>query len=174
MDPWIRSRKGARRAALDHCRPARDTGGVHSAATTVDDYLAALPDDRRGVISTVRDVINQHLPEGYVEAMDYGMISWRIPLTEYPDTYNGKPLCYVSLASQKHHMAVYLMGLYADHGDEAWFRQQYADRGLKLDMGKSCVRFRRLEELPLDVLGAVVARTPPGEYIARYEAARAR
>lgn len=147
---------------------------MHSAATTVEDYLATLPDDRRAVISAVRDVINEHLPDGYVESIDWGMISWLIPLADYPQTYNGKPLCYVSLASQKRHMAVYLMGLYSDHGDEAWFREQYADRGLKLDMGKSCVRFRRLEELPLDVLGEVVSRTPPAELIARHEAARQR
>lgn len=152
----------------------RDPVRVHSEAPTVDDYLAALPDDRRAAISAVRDVINEHLPEGYVESMDWGMIAWQIPLTSHPDTYNGKPLCYVSLASQKNHMAVYLMGLYTDPSDETWFRQQYADQGLKPDMGKSCVRFKRLQDLPLDVLGAAVARVPPAELISRLEAARRR
>ena len=147
---------------------------MKSHAETVEGYLEELPPDRREAIAAVRDVINQHLPEGYVEQMEWGMVSWVVPLAEYPDTYNGKPLCYVSLASQKNHMAVYLMGLYTEAGDEAWFRQQYADRGMKLDMGKSCVLFRRLDELPLDVLGEAVARIPVGEFVARYEAARNR
>ncbi len=147
---------------------------MRSDADTVEDYLASLPPDRREPISTIRDVVNTHLPEGYVEQMAWGMVSWVVPLEEYPDTYNGKPLSYVSLASQKNHMAVYLMGLYTDGPEEGWFRQQYADRGLKLDMGKSCVVFKRLEEVPLDVLGEVVAKIPVGEFIARYEMSRQR
>jgi hypothetical protein len=147
---------------------------MKSDAETVEDYLDELPPDRREAIATIRDVINQHLPEGYVEQMEWGMVSWVVPLAEYPDTYNGKPLCYVSLASQKNHMAVYLMGLYTEGGDEAWFRQQYADRGMKLDMGKSCVVFKRLDEVPLDVLGGAVARIPVGEFVARYEDSRRR
>jgi uncharacterized protein YdhG (YjbR/CyaY superfamily) len=147
---------------------------MKSDAETVEEYLDELPPDRREAIATIRDVINQHLPEGYVEQMEWGMVSWVVPLAEYPDTYNGKPLCYVSLASQKNHMAVYLMGLYTEGGDEAWFRQQYADRGMKLDMGKSCVVFKRLDELPLDVLGDAVARIPVGSFVARYEDSRKR
>jgi hypothetical protein len=147
---------------------------MQSKAETVEDYLDELPHDRREAIATVRDVINQNLPEGYVEQMAWGMVSWVVPLADYPDTYNGKPLCYVSLASQKNHMAVYLMGLYTGGGDEAWFRQQYADRGMKLDMGKSCVLFKRLDELPLDVLGEAVARIRVGEFLARYEQSRKR
>ena len=147
---------------------------MRSNAETVEDYLDELPPERREAIATVRDVINEHLPDGYVEQMEWGMVSWVVPLAEYPDTYNGKPLCYVSLASQKNHMAVYLMGLYTEGGDEAWFRQQYADRGMKLDMGKSCVLFKRLDEVPLDVLGAAVARIPVAEFLARYEQARKR
>lgn len=142
-------------------------------ATSVEDYLAQLPDDRREAISTIRDVVNEHLPEGYEEALAFGMIGWGIPLEDYPDTYNGKPLGVLALASQKNHMALYLMGLYADEGLEEWFRAQYAARGLKLDMGKSCVRFKRLDQVPLDVIGEVVRRVPPDAYIQRYEAARA-
>jgi hypothetical protein len=100
------------------------------------------------------------------------MVTWVIPLEDYPDTYNKKPLSYVSLASQKNHMAVYLLGLYSEGPEEAWFRQQYADRGMKLDMGKSCVRFTSLDEVPLDVVGEVVSKIPPGELISRYEASR--
>jgi uncharacterized protein YdhG (YjbR/CyaY superfamily) len=146
---------------------------MKSEATSVEDYLARLPEDRRHVISAVRDVVNEHLPEGYEEAMAFGMIGWGIPLEDYPHTYNGRPLGVVALASQKNHMALYLMGLYADEGLEEWFRGQYAARGLALDMGKSCVRFKRLDQVPLDVIGEVVRRVPPEAYVAQYEAARA-
>ena len=114
---------------------------MRSDANLVEEYLDELPEDRREAISTIRDVINEHLPDGYEETMAFGMIGWAIPLADYPDTYNGEPLGVVALASQKNYMALYLMGLYADEGLEEWFRAQYAERGLKLDMGKSCVRF---------------------------------
>jgi len=146
---------------------------VRSDAATVEEYLACLPDDRREIVSRVRDTINAHLPEGYVEQVDWGMISWVVPLGEYPDTYNRKPLAYAALASQKNHVSVYLMGLYADGPEESWFREQYAQRGLRLDMGKSCVRFKSLDQVPLDVLGGAIERIPVGEFIARYEVARA-
>ena len=146
---------------------------MQSDAATVEEYLAGLPDDRREIVSRVRDTINAHLPEGYVEQMDWGMISWVVPLEDYPDTYNGKPLAYAALASQKNHISVYLMGLYTDGPEESWFREQYAERGLRLDMGKSCVRFKSLDQVPLDVLGGAIERIPVGEFIARYEAARA-
>jgi uncharacterized protein YdhG (YjbR/CyaY superfamily) len=145
---------------------------MQSDAETVEEYIAGLPEERRAAISTVRGRINAHLPEGYVEQMDWGMISWIVPLETKPDTYNGKPLCYAALASQKHHMAVYLMGLYTDGPELARFQEEYADRGLDLDMGKSCVRFQRLEDLPLDVIGEAVAAIPVAEFIARYDASR--
>src|SRR5512139_424058 len=147
---------------------------MHSDATSVEEYLADLPDDRRTAISAVRDVVNVNLPDGYVEQMASGMIGWAIPLEVYPNTYNGQPLGIAALASQKNHMALYLMGLYSSEPELEWFRQQYADRGLKLDLGKSCLRFKRLEDVPLDVIGEVIARVPPATYIERYEAARGR
>ena len=145
---------------------------MKSDAATVEEYLDSLPPDRREAISTLRDVINANLPDGYVEQMEWGMVTWVVPLEDYPDTYNERPLSYISLASQKNHLAVYLMSLYAGGPEETWFRQQYAERGMKLDMGKSCVRFRTLEEVPLDVLGEVVGKVPAGEFVARYEEAR--
>jgi len=145
---------------------------MRSEAVTVEEYLADLPEDRRAAISVVRDVVNAHLPPGYVETMGSGMIGWAIPLADYPDTYNGQPLGIAALASQKNHMAIYLMGLYASEPEETWFRDQYAQRRLKLDMGKSCVRFKRLEQVPLDVIGEVIAKVTPELLIARYEAAR--
>lgn len=146
---------------------------MQSDATTAEDYLAELSEERREVVGAVRDVINAHLPQGYVEQMDWGMISWVVPLETCPKTYNGKPLAYVGLASQKQHVSVYLMGLYTDGPELAWFQQQYAARGLMLDMGKSCVRFKRLDQIPLDVLGEVIGMIPVEEYVARHETARA-
>jgi hypothetical protein len=147
---------------------------MQSDAASVEEYLASLPEERRTSISAVRDVVNEHLPAGYVETMTFGMIGWVIPLEDYPDTYNRQPLAIASLASQKNHMALYLMGLYASEPEVEWFRQQYAERGMKLDMGKSCVRFKRLDQVPLDVIGEVIEKVPPAAYIERYEAARAR
>ncbi len=145
---------------------------MQSQASTVEEYLAELPPDRREAISAVRDVINENLPSGYREEMAFGMIGWGIPLEDYPDTYNGQPLAIAALASQKNHMSLYLMGLYGDQPEEEWFREEYARRGIKLDMGKSCVRFKRLDQVPLDVIGQVIAKIPPDVYVARYEAAR--
>ncbi len=145
---------------------------MQSTAASVEDYLAGLPEDRREAVSTVRDTINAHLPEGYVEQMEWGMISWVVPLEIKPDTYNGKPLSYISLASQKNHLAVYLMGLYTDGPELGQFQAGYAERGLKLDMGKSCVRFKTLDEVPLDVLGEAVESIAVDELVARHDASR--
>ncbi len=145
---------------------------MRSEATTVEDYLAELPEDRRAIVSAVRDVVNQHLPEGYSETMEWGMVTWVVPLADYPDTYNGKPLSYASLASQKNHVALYLLGLYTDGPEEQRFRATYSEHGMKLDMGKSCVRFKSLDEVLLDAVGRAVAALPVGEFIARYELSR--
>jgi hypothetical protein len=147
---------------------------MQSDAGTVEEYLASLPEDRREAISAVRDVVNANLPEGYREQMAFGMIGWGIPLEDYPDTYNGQPLGIAALASQKNHMSLYLMGLYGSEPEEAWFREQYAERGLRLDMGKSCVRFKRLDQVPLDVIGEAIAKITPALFIERYEDARDR
>jgi len=145
---------------------------VQSVATTVPGYLAELPKERREVVSAVRKVIRRHLPRGYREEMGWGMITYTIPLEQYPETYNGQPLCYAALAAQKSHFALYLTCVYGDLGQEKKLRDGFRKAGKKLDMGKSCVRFRRLEDLPLDVIGQVVAATPPKAFIARHEAAR--
>lgn len=146
---------------------------MQSDAATVEDYLAALPDDRRKALGAIRDTVNAHLDDEFAEGMEYGMVTWGIPLDRYPKTYNGKPLGVVSLASQKNHLALYLMCLYADDGLEEWFRQQYVDRGMRLDMGKSCVRFKSLDEVPLDVLAELLRKVTPEQHIARYEESRA-
>lgn len=145
---------------------------VQSAAKTVDAYLEELPEDRRAVVSAVRDVIVANLPEGYDESVSFGMIAYSIPLERYPKTYNKQPLCYVALAAQKNHYAVYLMCVYASPQRAAALREQFARAGKKLDMGKSCIRFKKLDDLPLDVIGETVASVTLEDYIADYEKAR--
>ncbi|MEX2431127.1 MAG: DUF1801 domain-containing protein [Dehalococcoidia bacterium] len=142
-------------------------------AQTVDEYLAELPPDRREAMAAVRQTILDHLPAGYEEMMEYGMIGYAIPLERYPKTYNGHPLGYVALACQKNYMALYPMHLYGD-AEAEWFRARYQASGKKLDMGKACLRFKRLEDLPLDVIGEAIALTPPDEYIRKHEASRIR
>ena len=145
---------------------------MRSEAATVEAYLAELPDPRREAISTVRTVILDNLPAGIEEAMNWGMIAYEIPLSRYPDTYNGQPLLYAALASQKNHMAVYLHSIYADPDTRTEFEEAYRGTGKKMDVGASCVRFRTLENLPLDVVAEAVAAVDVDTYIARYEKAR--
>jgi uncharacterized protein YdhG (YjbR/CyaY superfamily) len=145
---------------------------VRSDAVTVEQYLTELDPERRQEVSAVRDVVLANLPEGYQESMNWGMISYEIPLERYPDTYNRQPLVYAALASQKNYMSLYLMGLYGDPEQEQSFEQRYRATGKRYDVGKSCVRFRRLDDLPLDLIGEVIASTSVDDHIAHYEAAR--
>lgn len=145
---------------------------MHSDATSVEAYLEQLPADRRQALEAVRAVILENLPAGYVEVMNWGMISYEVPLAICPDTYNGEPLSYAGLASQKRHMAVYLSNVYADPALRARLEQGFADAGLKPDMGASCVRFRRLDALPLDLIGEMIAATPVDEFVAHATATR--
>jgi hypothetical protein len=145
---------------------------VTSDAATPEEYLASLPPDRREAISAVRDVIRRNLPDGFEEGMQFGMIGYYVPLERFPDTYNGKPLGLAALASQKNHMALYLNNVYGDPKTERRFRERYAASGKKLDMGKSCVRFTRLDALPLDVIGRTIADTDVDSFLARYKEAR--
>jgi hypothetical protein len=147
---------------------------VASKATTVKEYLAWLPEDRRKVISKVRRVIRKHLPKGYEEKLTYGLISYQVPLKTLPDTYNGQPLCYAGLAAQKKHNALYLMSAYGDAKQRAALERAFKAAGKKLDMGKSCVRFKTAEDLPLPAIGKLIAAVPPAKYIATYEASRKR
>lgn len=146
---------------------------MKSNAATVKEYLDSLPEERRKALAAVRREIRKRLPKGYQEGMQFGMISYHIPLKRYPITYNGQPLSYAALASQKRHMAVYLNNVYSDPEIQGEFEQAYRATGKRLDMGKSCVRFRRLEDLPIELIGETIARTSVDEFIARYEAVRA-
>ncbi|MCA9381653.1 DUF1801 domain-containing protein [Candidatus Dojkabacteria bacterium] len=147
---------------------------MKSNASTPEGYIDSLPEDRRNAIKEVRKVILKNLPKGYEEAMNWGMITYQIPLATYPITYNKQPLMYAALGSQKNYMAVYLMGLYANSKEEKWFEEEYIKTGKKLNKGKSCVKFTKLENLPLDLIGKAVAKTSVEEYIKIYEESRKR
>jgi Domain of unknown function (DU1801) len=142
------------------------------AASSVDEYLARVPAAHRAALTRVRDVMRKNLPAGYEEGLLYGMPSWYVPPERLAATYNGQPLVIASLASQKSYMALYLLNCYGNPEVESWFSDAFAAAGKKLDMGKSCVRFRRLEDLPLDVIAKVAARTPVDAHVASYLAAQ--
>jgi hypothetical protein len=142
---------------------------MKSSATTVKELLAGLPEDRRLVISTVRDVVLKNIPKGYEEGIGYGMITYSIPLERYPNTYNGQPLMYAALAAQKNYYALYLMCVYGSVERQGWLEAEFKKAGKKLDMGKSCVRFKKLGDLPLEVIGKCIAATPVENYIEGYE-----
>lgn len=144
---------------------------MRSEATTVDKYLSSLPEDRRSAIETIREVILENLPSGYEEAMNWGMITYQVPLERHPDTYNKHPLMYAALASQKHHMAVYLTGIYMSEDDRKQFEAAYKQTGKRFDVGKSCVRFKRLDDLPLPLIGKTIAKLSVAEFIRRTEEA---
>jgi hypothetical protein len=154
---------------------------MQSKATTVEAYLASLPEERRAELGKVRSVILANLDKGFAETMQYGMIGYNVPHSAYPAGYHcdpKQPLPYAGLASQKNHCSVYLMGLYvgAERGNTpllAWFEQAWKKSGKKLDMGKACIRFKKADDLALDVLGEAFRRLPAKAYIEQYEAALA-
>ncbi len=139
---------------------------VRSAATTVQAYLNELPADRKKAIVEVRKAILKHLPKGYEEVMQWGMISYVVPLKTFPDTHNKQPLTYAALASQKNYMAVYIMTIYGKR--ETAFRDAYKKAGKKLNMGKCCIRFEKLEDLPLPIIGKEIASMSPRQYVTTF------
>jgi hypothetical protein len=147
---------------------------VSSKAATVDDYLAELPPERRSIVASVRDLVRRNLPEGYRETMNWGMISYEVPLERYPNTYNKQPLSYAALAAQRNNYTLYLNNVYQDGDRKKWLEREFKKAGKKLDMGKSCLHFKRLEDLPLDVIAKAIGGTPPEKFIEQYEASRKR
>lgn len=145
---------------------------MHSDATTPRAYLQALPDDRRRQLTKVRAVIRRNLPHGYVEGMNWGMIVYEVPLRRFPNTYNGQPLAYAALASQARHMAVYLSGIYGSDDLRRWFESEYRTTGLRMDIGKACVRFTSIDQLPLNLIGEAIAAVSVEQFIAMHENAR--
>ena len=145
---------------------------MKSKAKTVGAYIAGLPEDRRPAIKALRTLVNRRVPKGYRESMGWGVITWSIPLKRFPDTYNGQPLCYAALASQKNYLALYLMCAYGDGTQRQKLEDGFRKAGKKLDMGQSCIRFQSLDDLPLHVIGDVVASVTPEKYIAVYRESR--
>jgi hypothetical protein len=148
---------------------------MQSKAETVAEYLKSLPEERRAAITKVRSVIRKNLPKGLQESMCYGMISYFVPLKAYPPGYHCDPeqgLPFAALASQKNYMSLYLMTAYQSGKVESWIRDQFQASGKKLDMGKCCIRFKKLEDLPLDVIGEAIGMVSMGDYIVSYEDAR--
>ncbi|MCL6683497.1 DUF1801 domain-containing protein [Sphingomonas alba] len=145
---------------------------VSSKAATVADYLAELPADRRAEIEKVRDLVNAALPAGYREGMAWGLIGWVVPLEVHPDTYNKQPLLYAGLGAHKNYNSLYLTCVYASKERTERLKAAAAEAGKKLDMGKSCIHFRRAEDLPLDHIHDEIASTAPDKFIKFYEEAR--
>jgi hypothetical protein len=135
----------------------------------VQSYLAALPPERRSALSAVRRVIRDRLPRGFQEGILYGMISYYVPLSRHPDTYNGQPLLFAALGAHKSTLSLYLMNLYSDPKLLRWFEDQFEKSGKKLRMGKSCVRFKALDDLPLDLIGETIGKTSLERFVTHYE-----
>ena len=145
-----------------------------TSTSTVAAYLADLPPDRRAELAAVRRVIRKHLPRGYKESVDWNTITYAVPLRLYPDTCNGKPLCYAGLGSRKNHLTLYLMNAYGDPVLARRLKEGFRVAGRKLDMGKACIRFRQADDLALEVVGEIVASTPLDKYVAFARAVRRR
>jgi hypothetical protein len=146
---------------------------MQSKAATIAQYLAELPDDRRTTLEAVRKVFLKNLSGGYEEGMQYGMIGYYVPHSLYPAGYHcdpKQPLPFAGLASQKNHLSLYLMCTYGEGETGDWFREAWAKTGKKLDMGKACIRFKKLDDLALDVVAEALRRMPAPQWIAHYEA----
>ena len=138
---------------------------MRSSADTPEDYLSGLADDRRQALSVLRALILENLPDGYVEAMNWGMIVYEVPLSIAPKTYNGRPLMLAALASQKSHMGLYLCGLNCVVGVRERFEARYRAAGLKLDMGAACVRFKSLDAVDLAAVADVIRSVPLADFV---------
>jgi len=145
---------------------------MQSKAKSVKEYLAGLPEDRREALEAVRRVIRKNLDKDYEEGMQYGMIGYYVPHRVFPAGYHcdpKQPLPFAGLASQKNYMSIYLMCIYGAAEQDDWFRKAWAKTGKKLDRGKGCVRFKKIEDVPLEVIGEAIRRVPAKKYIEHYE-----
>jgi hypothetical protein len=147
---------------------------VQSSEKTVAAYIKSLPTERGVVISELRALINKHIKPGFIETMRWGMISWEVPLDRYPDTYNKEPLNYIGLAAQKKKYSLYLMSCYASKADGEAFEKAYRASGKRMDMGKSCIRFNNIEDLPQPLIVTYIKRYSVKQFIQVYEDSRKR
>ena len=146
---------------------------MQSTATSPAAYIAALPEERQVPMARLRKVVQQHLPTGFEEIMSSGMINYAVPHSLYPDGYHcnpKQPLPFLAIASQKEFIAVYHMGIYADENLLNWFTEAYKNTyTAKLDMGKSCIRFKKMDQIPYELLGELVSKITPQQWITIYE-----
>lgn len=150
---------------------------MKSTAKSPEEYLKGLPEDRRLALTEVRKVILKKLPKGYEEGMQYGMITYQVPLSLYPKGYawdKKTPLPYVSIASQKNHMAIYILATYGNSDLNKWFRDEYVKTGKKLDMGMGCLRFKKVDDLALPLIGELVSKTSAKAFSDQYEEMRSK
>ena len=144
-----------------------------STANTADEYINSLPEDRKPIMDELRKVIIQNLPKGFEEAISYGMLSYIVPHSIYPAGYHcdtKQALPFLSIASQKNFIAIYHMGIYADQELLNWFVEEYPKHSkAKLDMGKSCIRFKKMEDIPYELIGQLAAKMTPQDWISLYE-----
>jgi len=147
---------------------------MQSSEKTVAAYLKSLPPERAVVISEIRALVNKNIKPGFVETMRWGMISWEIPLDKYPNTYNKQPLNYIALAAQKNKYSLYLVSCYSSKDDGEAFENAYRASGKRMDMGKSCVRFSKIEDLPLPLIVKYIKRYSVKQFIQVYEDSRKR
>jgi len=146
---------------------------MQSNAATPDEYMEHLPEDRKTAMQELRKVIKKNLPKGFKETMGYGNLGWVVPHSKYPAGYHcnpDQPLPFLGIASQKNFVAVYHMGVYADPKLLDWFTKEYPKHSKKkLDMGKSCIRFKKPEEIPFELIGELASKMTPDDWIALYE-----
>ena len=142
-------------------------------AVSIEDYISKIPEDRQEGFKKLFDIISRNLPEGFEESLSYGMVGWAVPLKTYPAGYHctpGSPLPFINLASQKNFIALYHMGLYSTPDLLDWFVAEYPKHSKrKLDMGKSCVRFKKVEDIPFDLIAELSRKVTPEEWIRIYE-----
>jgi hypothetical protein len=148
---------------------------MQSTAATPQEYLATLPEDRQKAVKMLRDTVIKHLPNGFVEVMSYGMLGYVVPHSLYPKGYHCDPklpLPFINIASQKNFIAFYHMGIYADKKLYDWFVKEYAAVSkAKLDMGKSCIRFKKPDQIPFQLIGELVEKMSPQDWMECYEKA---
>lgn len=146
---------------------------MQSKATTPDQYIAELPEDRKEIMQKLREIVKKNLPKGFEETMQYGMLGYVVPHSIYPDGYHCNPkdaLPFMALASQKNHIGFYHMGIYSDPDLMKWFTEEYPKHASnKLDMGKSCIRFKNPKNIPFELLGELTTKISVDEWIAKYE-----
>ena len=137
--------------------------------TTVAAYLASLTPEKRAVIEDARAFVHKHIAKGYAELMNWGVINWAIPLEDFPDTYNGQPLCYVGLGAKKNYNSFYLMSAYDGSNGAKMLAAAFKKAGKRLDMGKCCLHFKKLDDLELTSVAKLIAMSTPADYIAYYK-----